>query len=115
MKVTANLATGLVAGFGLLVTGAPAWAAAKNTNSEKVAKILKPAQEALQGKRYAEALAKVKEAQALSEKTPFDAYTIHEFACQANIGTQQLCGGGQGAARRGSMTAPSCPRRTSRR
>lgn len=88
MKVTANLATGLVAGFGLLVTGAPAWAAAKNTNSEKVAKILKPAQEALQGKRYAEALAKVKEAQALSEKTPFDAYTIHEFACQANIGTQ---------------------------
>ena len=87
MKVTVKLALALAASLALLAGGAPTWAAAaKNTNSEKVAKILKPAQEALQQKKYADALAKIREAQALPEKTPFDQYTIHEFACQANIG-----------------------------
>jgi len=86
MKVTVKLALALAVSLALLASGAPTWAAAKNTNSEKVAKILKPAQEALQQKKYADALAKIREAQALPEKTPFDQYTIHEFACQANIG-----------------------------
>src|SRR5580765_670311 len=86
MKVTVKLALALAVSLALLASGAPTWAAAKNTNSEKVAKILHPAQESLQQKKYADALAKIREAQALPEKTPFDQYTIHEFACQANIG-----------------------------
>jgi hypothetical protein len=87
MKVTVKLALALVASLGLLAVGTSGWAAeAKHSNSEKVAKILKPAQEALQKKQYADALGKIREAQALSDKTPFDQYTIHEFACQANIG-----------------------------
>jgi tetratricopeptide (TPR) repeat protein len=86
MKVLA-VSAGLIAGITLAVAG-PAFGAdsKKNTNSEKVAKLLKPAQEMLASKKYADALAKIHEAAALSDKTPFDAYTISEFGCSANIG-----------------------------
>jgi tetratricopeptide (TPR) repeat protein len=83
MKVT--LAAGLIAGVALLA-GSPAWAAG-NKNSDAVAKILNPAQEALKKKDYAGAIAKIKEANALATKTPFDEYTIHEFFCAAYAGT----------------------------
>ncbi len=86
MKASVIWATGVVAGFGLVLASAPALAAGKNNNSEKVAKILQPAQEALKKKDYAGALAKVHEAQALSDKTPFDQYTIDEFGCSASTG-----------------------------
>lgn len=88
MKVTTAFTAGLIASVGILMAGAPASAASKNTNSEKVAKLLVPAQEALKSKQYPTALAKIREAQALPDKTAFDVYTIHEFACQANIGAQ---------------------------
>jgi len=69
MKVTVKLALALAVSLALLASGAPTWAAAKNTNSEKVAKILKPAQEALQQKKYADA---VKEFQAALQIMPGD-------------------------------------------
>ena len=86
MKATVTVAAALAAGMALLIASAPALAAGKNTNSEKVAKLLVPAQEALKSKNWAAALSKIKEAEALPDKTPFDAYTIAEFSCQANIG-----------------------------
>ena len=84
MKVTVTFAAALL-GAAALMTGNAALAA-KNTNSEKVAKLLVPAQEALKNKQYPAALAKIHEAAALPDKTPFDQYTIAEFGCNANIG-----------------------------
>jgi tetratricopeptide (TPR) repeat protein len=86
MKASVTVAAALAAGMALLIAGAPALAAGKNVNSEKVAKLLSPAQESLKSKNWAAALSKIKEAEALPDKTPFDAYTIAEFSCQANIG-----------------------------
>jgi tetratricopeptide (TPR) repeat protein len=86
MKSTVNLAAGLAAGIGLLFSGSLALAAGKNTNSEKVAKLLSPAQDMMKQKNWSGALAKIKEAEGVSDKNPFDVYTIAEFACQANIG-----------------------------
>ncbi len=87
MKASLTVATGVVAGLALLTLAGPALAAAaKNTNSEKVATLLKPAQEALKAKNYTAAMAKVHEAEALPEKTPFDQYTIAEFGCSASAG-----------------------------
>ncbi len=47
--------------------------------SAKVGKLLKPAQEAMKKEQWAEALAKVREAQAIPDRTPFDDYQINEF------------------------------------
>ncbi len=54
MKVTVTVAAALL-GAAALMTGNAALAA-KNTNSEKVAKLLVPAQEALKNKQYPAAL-----------------------------------------------------------
>jgi tetratricopeptide (TPR) repeat protein len=86
MKASITVAAALAAGMGVWVAAAPALAAGKNVNSEKVAKLLSPAQESLKSKNWAAALSKIREAEALPDKTPFDAYTIAEFACQANVG-----------------------------
>jgi tetratricopeptide (TPR) repeat protein len=85
MKVTVTVAAAIL-GAAVLISANPALAAGKNTNSEKVAKLLVPAQEALKNKQYPAALAKIHEAAALPDKTPFDSYTIAEFGCNANIG-----------------------------
>jgi tetratricopeptide (TPR) repeat protein len=85
MKVSVALTSALLAGLAL-VTVAPAFAAGKNTNSEKVAKLLAPAQEMLKAKNYTGALGLIKQAEAVADKNPFDVYTIAEFSCQANIG-----------------------------
>jgi tetratricopeptide (TPR) repeat protein len=90
MKVTASIAGALV-GAALLSLTAPATAAEKKpANSPKVAAALKPAQEAMQAKKWQEALAKIKEAQAVPDKNPYDVYVIHEFGCQSNLGAQNL-------------------------
>jgi tetratricopeptide (TPR) repeat protein len=87
MKASIIWASSVLAGLGLAVAGAPALAAGtKNTNSEKVAKLLQPAQEMLKAKNYTGALAKIHEAAALPDKTPFDQFTIDEFGCNANAG-----------------------------
>jgi tetratricopeptide (TPR) repeat protein len=79
------LTSALVAGMALAAVTA-AFAAGKNANTEKVAKLLAPAQEMLKAKNYSGALAQIKQAEALPDKSPFDVYTIEEFSCQANIG-----------------------------
>jgi tetratricopeptide (TPR) repeat protein len=86
MKASVTVAAALAASISLLIAGAPALAASKNTNSEKVAKLLAPAQEMMKAKNWTGALAKIKEADGLSDKTPFDQHTINEFACTANVG-----------------------------
>jgi tetratricopeptide (TPR) repeat protein len=85
MKVSVVLTSALAAGMAF-VTLTPAFAAGKNANTEKVAKLLAPAQEMLKAKNYSGALAQIKQAEALPDKNAFDVYTIEEFACQANIG-----------------------------
>jgi len=52
---------------------------AAQTIGPKVGKPMKAAQEAMQAKKWPEALAKVKEAQAIEGKTPFEEYQINEF------------------------------------
>jgi tetratricopeptide (TPR) repeat protein len=87
MKLSLTFTSALVAGIAAFVTVTPAFAAAsKNTNTEKVAKLLAPAQELLKAKNYSGALAQIRQAQAIPDKNAFDVYTIAEFACQANIG-----------------------------
>ena len=87
MKVTVKLALALLASHALLASGAPAWAAAtKNTNSEKVAKILQTGAGSPAAKAVRRRARQDPRGAGLPEKTPFDQYTIHEFACQANIG-----------------------------
>lgn len=88
MKLRAVIAVVLVAGGSLLLGGGVAGAAEKNKVSEKVAKILKPAQDALNAKKYSETMAKIHEAENVPDKTPFDQFTIAEFGCAASVGAQ---------------------------
>jgi len=64
-------------------TGHPAFAAEekkKTTVSKDLAKPLKEAQDLLQQKKYPEAIAKLKDAEANPKKTPFDEHVINELA-----------------------------------
>lgn len=58
---------------------APAYAAEKQTVSAKVGKPLKEAKDLAQAKKFKEAMAKVKEAQAVPGKTPYEQNVINEF------------------------------------
>jgi tetratricopeptide (TPR) repeat protein len=71
-----------IAGAAGLVPGKPVFAAdeKKQTVSKDLAKPLKAAQDALQAKKYPDAIAKLKEAQANPKKTPFDEHIINEMA-----------------------------------
>ncbi len=79
------IALGTCAGAQLLVGTPTAFAQEKKEEkkkqgvSPKVGKLLKPAQEAMKNEQWAEAAAKIREAQALPERTPFDDYQINEF------------------------------------
>src|SRR5690606_21311228 len=53
--------------------------AAKNTVSAKVGKPMKEAQDMVKADNLKGALAKVKEAQAISGKTPYETKTVNEF------------------------------------
>jgi len=69
-------------GVGLTASAAftaPAYAAEKQTVSAKVGKPLKEAQDLAKQKKFKEALAKVKEAQAMPGKTPYEENVINEF------------------------------------
>src|SRR5689334_6259805 len=57
----------------------------KQTVSKELAKTLKAAQEATQGKnpKYAEALVKLKEAESNPKKTPYDQHIINELSAYA--------------------------------
>lgn len=77
--MTAGVGTAVV-GSGLLAFSAPAaHAAAKQQVSAKVGKPLAEAQGLAQAKKFKEALAKVKEAQAISGKSAYETTVINEF------------------------------------
>ncbi|HEY6484299.1 MAG TPA: tetratricopeptide repeat protein [Steroidobacteraceae bacterium] len=79
----AALITGaLLVSAAMLLPPSPAAAAEekKPTVSRDLAKTLKAAQEALQQKKYSDALAKLKEAEANPKKTPYDEHVINELA-----------------------------------
>jgi tetratricopeptide (TPR) repeat protein len=64
---------------GLLPGNAARAADEKKTVSKDLAKPLKAAQDALQQKKYPDALAKLKEAEGNSKKTPFDQHVINQL------------------------------------
>jgi len=97
MKVTprlfAALALGVAAvGITSFVPGKPAVAADekkdKNTVSKALAKPLKAAQEAMQAKKYPEALAKLKEVEGMSGKSPYDQHLLNEMLGFTYVRTQ---------------------------
>jgi tetratricopeptide (TPR) repeat protein len=70
-----------------LLPANPTFAQAKPTNSAKLAKPLKEAQDALKAKKYAEAIAKLKEAEGTAGKTAYDQYLINDMLTFAFIRT----------------------------
>jgi tetratricopeptide (TPR) repeat protein len=91
MKVESirTLATGaVVVVAATLLAGAGAWAAEKAPQpSAKLAKPLHDAQEDLKAKKYPEALAKLRDAENISGKTPYDQHVINDFLAFAYIKT----------------------------
>src|SRR6202045_90590 len=85
MQVTALSTRVLVAGAAViaaaaLVSATPAFAAeGKQTNSAKLAKPLKEAHDDLNAKKYADAITKLREAEGIAGKTPFDQHLINDM------------------------------------
>jgi tetratricopeptide (TPR) repeat protein len=84
MKNRFSRVTTLIAGaglIGLLTIGpvSPAFAQSKQQPSKAAAKPLKAAEEAIHAKKFDVAAAKIKEVQALPERSPYDEYLIHEM------------------------------------
>ena len=71
-----------------LVHAVPAVADTKPTNSAKLAEPLKKAQEDVTNKRYAEAITKLKDAESIAGKTPYDQHLINEMLTFSYIKTQ---------------------------
>jgi tetratricopeptide (TPR) repeat protein len=72
-----------VIGAMTLISGQPAFGAddkSKQKVSKELAPTLKAAQDALQAKKFPEAIAKLKEAEGNPKKTPFDEHIINELA-----------------------------------
>ena len=76
-----TLALGTTVAALALVTAAPAAAAEgqKQTNSAKLAKPLKEAQDDIKAKKFSEAIAKLKEAEGTAGKTPYDQHLINDM------------------------------------
>jgi hypothetical protein len=85
------VAAGIVA-LALITGSGIAWAAESGgpTVSAKLAKPLKAAQDALTAKNYDEALSKIKEAQALPEKSAYDTYVINNFLLKVYAGKNDM-------------------------
>src|SRR5579862_2938077 len=83
-SILATLVLGVaIVGATSLVPGKPATAAdekSKNAVSKDLAKPLKAAQDALNAKKYPDAIAKLKEAEGNPKKTPYDEHVINELA-----------------------------------
>jgi tetratricopeptide (TPR) repeat protein len=84
MKVTALSVRVLVGGAALiaaasLVPASPAGAQTKQTNSAKLGKPLKEAHDDLNAKKYADAIAKLREAEGTAGKTPYDQHLINDM------------------------------------
>jgi len=85
MKVTALSIRVLLGGAAIiaaagLVAATPAFAAeGKQTNSAKLGKPLKEAHDDLNAKKYADAIAKLREAEGIPGKTPYDQHLINDM------------------------------------
>jgi tetratricopeptide (TPR) repeat protein len=96
MKLTAGILPTLALGTTLMalaaVTAGPAAAAEgqKQTNSAKLAKPLKEAQDDIKGKKYPEAIAKLKEAEGIGGKTPYDQHLINDMLTFCYIKTNNF-------------------------
>jgi tetratricopeptide (TPR) repeat protein len=94
MKVTTQLLKAFVVGAALvavtaLVPAAPALSAeGKPSNSAKLAKPLKEANEQLKAKKFAEGIAKLREAEGIAGKTPYDQHLINDMLGYAYARTQ---------------------------
>jgi tetratricopeptide (TPR) repeat protein len=97
MKVPNALAraAGIAAALALVAAAAQP-ALAQKEKEQQVSKALGPslkaAQEALNAKKYPEAIAKLKEADAMSGKKPFDQHEIYEMLGFADVKTGDLAG-----------------------
>jgi len=98
-KISSTFAGLLLAGaaLGAAALLAPATAlaqaaapAAKQTNSAKLAKPLKEAHDDLGAKKFPEAIAKLKEADGIAGKTPFDQHLINDMLAYAYIKTNDF-------------------------
>ena len=72
----------------LLPGQAPHAAETKQQPSAKLAKPLHEAQEDLKAKKFSEAIAKLKEADAMPDKKPYDQHVINDFLAFAYVNTQ---------------------------
>ena len=95
MKVPGICVRALAVGGALIVaaaltpvTSAGAAEPSKQQPSPKLQKPLHDAQEALKAKKYPEAIAKLKEADAMAGKTPYDQHVINDFLGNAYINIQ---------------------------
>src|ERR1700716_2483159 len=83
LAVGALVTGAAIVGVAALISGQPAFAA-DDKNKQKVSKELAPtlkaAQDALQAKKFPEALAKLKDAEGNPKKTPYDQHIINELA-----------------------------------
>jgi tetratricopeptide (TPR) repeat protein len=76
--------------FALPLTTVAVLSADQPTVSNKLAKPLKAAQDAMAAKNYDEAMAKIKEAQAVPEKTPYDNWVINTFLLKVYAAKQDM-------------------------
>jgi hypothetical protein len=92
-KLIAAMAVGAAMAFGASLAGVtPALAATKDaahTVSREVGKPLKAAQDALQKNDYNGALEKLKEADGMAKKSPYEQHLIHEMEGYAFVRTKQ--------------------------
>jgi hypothetical protein len=91
LKFAPVLGTMLMASlFALPLTPVVVMSADQPTVSNKLAKPLKAAQDALNAKNYDEAMAKIREAQAQPEKTAYDTWVINTFLLKVYAGKQDM-------------------------
>lgn len=90
MKIKSNMLAALVVGVALVGVGSFARVGSavaadekKPAVSKELAKTLKAAQEAVQAKKYNDALAKLKDADANPKKSPYDQHVINELSAFA--------------------------------
>ncbi len=74
----------------MTLTAPPVRSAEQPTVTAKLAKPLKAAQDALNAKNYDEAMAKLKEAQAMPERTAYDNWVINTFLLKLYAGKQDM-------------------------
>jgi hypothetical protein len=78
-RVTALVAGGVLAAVIAMAPASPAFAQAKQQPSRAAAKPLKAAGEALKAKKYDVVAQKLKEVEALPERSPYDEFLVHEM------------------------------------